>query len=266
MQYGATSYNFRGNSSDLFVQDDWRIFAKLSLNLGVRYEFVGPFTEAQDRITNLEVGPGFTTAVPVVPAGAVLPPGSGIYAVSSNPSLLNPDRNNFAPRLGVAWRPLQKTVVRAGYGINYNLAQYSTMIQNFAFQPPFANAATNATNVSGLSGSTPLTLTNGFPTLTQGTVSNNFAVDPNYALGYVQIWNLDLQREVRGNVVLNIGYNGSKGTRLDTERALVIGEQSTFHLRVLRRKLDSQCRVCSCSQAHVQGLGYRRSVRVLQIP
>jgi len=228
LQYGATSYNFRGNSSDLFVQDDWRIFAKLSLNLGVRYEFVGPFTEAQDRITNLEVGPGFTTAVPVVPAGAVLPPGSGIYAVSSNPSLLNPDRNNFAPRLGVAWRPLQKTVVRAGYGINYNLAQYSTMIQNFAFQPPFANAATNATNVSGLSGSTPLTLTNGFPTLTQGTVSNNFAVDPNYALGYVQIWNLDLQREVRGNVVLNIGYNGSKGTRLDTERALVIGDNQPF--------------------------------------
>lgn len=227
-QYGANSYNFRGNSSDLFVQDDWRIFAKLSLNLGVRYEFVGPFTEAQDRITNLEVGRGFSTAVPVVPAGAVLPPGSGTYVVSSNPSLLDPDRNNFAPRLGLAWRPLQKTVVRAGYGINYNLAQYSTMIQNFAFQPPFANAATNATNVIGLSGSTPLTLTNGFPTITQGTVSNNFAVDPNYALGYVQIWNLDLQREVRGNVVLNIGYNGSKGTRLDTERALVVGDNQPF--------------------------------------
>jgi trimeric autotransporter adhesin len=228
LQYGATSYNFRGNSADLFVQDDWRIFAKLSLNLGVRYEFVGPFTEVQDRISNLEVGPGFTTAVPVVPAGAVLPPGSGPYAVSSNPSLLHPDGNNFAPRLGVAWRPLQKTVVRAGYGVNYNLAQYSTMIQNFAFQPPFANAATNATTAAALAGSTPLTLTNGFPAVTQGTVSNNFAVNPNYALGYVQIWNLDLQRELRGNVVLNVGYNGAKGTRLDTERALVVGDNQPF--------------------------------------
>ena len=228
LQYGATSYNFRGSSSDVFVQDDWRILAKLSLNLGVRYEYVGPYTEAQDRITNLEVGPGFSTAVPVVPAGAVLPPGAGTYAVSFNPSLLHPDRNNFAPRLGVAWRPLQKTVVRAGYGINYNLAQYSTMIQNFAFQPPFASAATNATNVAGLTGPTPLTLTNGFPAITQGTVSNNFAVNPNYALGYVQIWNLDLQRELRGNVVLNVGYNGSKGTRLDTERALVVAGNQPF--------------------------------------
>lgn len=228
LQYGASSYNFRGSSSDVFFQDDWRIFAKLSLNLGARYEYIGPYTEAQDRIANLEVGPGFSTTVPVVPAGAVLPPGSGTYGVSFNPSLLHADPNNFAPRLGLAWRPLQKTVVRAGYGINYNLAQYSTMIQNFAFQPPFANAATNATNVAGLNGATPLTLTNGFPTITQETISNNFAVNPNYALGYVQIWNLDLQREVRGNVVLNIGYNGSKGTRLDTERALVVTGDQPF--------------------------------------
>jgi len=158
----------------------------------------------------------------------VLPPGSGTFAVSSNPSLLQPDRNNFAPRIGIAWKPLQKTVVRAGYGINYNLAQYSTMIQNFAFQPPFASAATNATNLAGLIGPAPLTLVNGFPALTQGTVSNNFAVDPNYALGYVQIWNLDLQRELPGSVVLNVGYNGAKGTRLDTERALVVAGNQPF--------------------------------------
>jgi hypothetical protein len=76
--------------------------------------------------------------------------------------------------------------VRAGYGINYNLAQYGTMIQNFAFQPPFANTATNATDVTALAAGAPLTLANGFPT-TSGTVTNNFAVNPNYRLGYVQI-------------------------------------------------------------------------------
>jgi hypothetical protein len=228
LQYGANSYNFRANSLDFFVQDDWRMRPSLSLNLGMRYEYVGPYTEAQDRITNLQVGPGFATAVPVVPAGAVLPPGSGTFAVSSNPSLLNPDRNNFAPRIGIAWKPLKKSVVRAGYGINYNLAQYGTMIQNFAFQPPFANTATNATNVTGLTGAAPLTLVNGFPTAAQSTVTNNFAVDPNYALGYVQIWNLDLQRELPGNVMLNVGYNGAKGTRLDTERALVVAGDQPF--------------------------------------
>jgi hypothetical protein len=228
LQFGATSYSFRANSFDFFAQDDWRILSKLSLNLGLRYEYNGPYTEAQDRIANLQVGPGFATAVPVVPAGAVLPPGSETFAVSSNPSLLHPDRNNFAPRIGIAWKPLKKTVVRTGYGINYNLAQYSAMIQNFAFQPPFANAATNATNVAGLTGSTPLTLVNGFPAASQSTVTNNFAVNPNYALGNVQIWNLDLQRELPGNVMLNVGYNGAKGTQLDTERALVVAGNQPF--------------------------------------
>lgn len=227
VQFGANSYDFRENSFALFAQDDWRVLPKLTLNIGVRYEYNGPFTEAQDRISNLQVGNGFTTAVPVVPAGAVLPPGSGSFVTSANPSLLNPDRNDFAPRIGIAWRPLARTVVRAGYGINYNLAQYSIMVQNFAFQPPFAETATNTTNIAGLA-TTPLTLVNGFPALANNTVTNNFAVDPNYALGYVQIWNLDLQRELPGNVVLNVGYNGAKGTRLDTERALLVAGGQPF--------------------------------------
>jgi trimeric autotransporter adhesin len=228
LQFGANSYNFRANSFDLYVQDDWRIFARLTLNLGVRYEYNGPYTEAQDRIANLEVGPNFSSAVPVVPTGAVLPPNSGTFATSSLPSLIHPDRNNFAPRIGIAWKPFQKTVVRAGYGINYNLAQYGAVIQNFAFQPPFANTATNATDVAALTGPTPLTLATGFPAIPQSTVTNNFGVDPNYALGYVQIWNLDLQHELPGNVVLNVGYNGAKGTRLDTERALVVAGNQPF--------------------------------------
>jgi len=228
LQFGATAYNFRANSFDFFAQDDWRILPSLSLNLGLRYEYVGPYTEAQDRITNLEVGPGFETAVPVVPTGAVFPSGSGAFLTSSNPALVNPDRNNFAPRIGIAWKPAPKTVVRAGYGINYNLAQYGTMIQNFAFQPPFANTATNSTTVTGLTGPTPLTLVNGFPPTAQTTVTNNFAVNPDYALGYVQIWNLDIQHEFHGNVVLNIGYNGAKGTRLDSERALLVANNQPF--------------------------------------
>lgn len=228
LQFGATAYNFRANAFDFFAQDDWRILPSLSINFGLRYEYNGPYTEEQDRVANLVVGAGYATATPIVPSGAVLPPDSPTPLFSSNPSLINPDRNNFAPRIGIAWKPRQKTVVRAGYGINYNLAQYTTMIQNFAFQPPFANTATNTTDVTSLTGATPLTIVNGFPTVSSTTVTNNFAVDPNYALGYVQIWNLDIQRELRGNVMLNIGYNGSKGTRLDTERALVVSGNQPF--------------------------------------
>lgn len=221
LQFGATSYNFRANAFDFFAQDDWRFRSNLSFNLGLRYEYNGPYTEAQDRISNLLVAPGFASAQPVVPAGAVLPPNSGIFLLSSTPSLIKPDRNNFAPRIGIAWKPWKQMVVRAGYGINYNLAQYGIVIQNFAFQPPFAETATNSTDVNGLAGANLLTLTNGFPAASAATVTNNFAINPNYRLGYVQIWNLDIQRELPKGVMLNVGYNGAKGTRLDTERALV---------------------------------------------
>jgi trimeric autotransporter adhesin len=216
LQSGTNSYNFRANSFDLFAQDEWRFRASLSLNLGLRYEYNGPYTEADNRIANLDVATGFAAAQPVVPNGAGVTNPSATLTRSSNPSLINPDRNNFAPRIGIAWRPLKQTVVRAGYGVNYNLAQYATIIQNFAFQPPFAIASTNISSPGNV-----LTLQNGFPVAT-ASVTNNFAVDPNYRLGYVQIWNVDLQRQLPGGIVMNVGYNGSKGTRLDVERAITI--------------------------------------------
>jgi len=227
LQFGTTAYNFRANSYDFFVQDDWRYRSNLSFNLGLRYEYNGPYTEAQSQAANLIVGSGFTSAQLVVAAGAAVPMTTIPFIRSSNPSLIQPDRNDWAPRVGLAWKPQKKTVVRAGYGINYNLAQYGTMIQNFAFQPPFANTATNATDVAALTAGSPLTLSNGFPA-TSGTVTNNFAVNPNYRLGYVQIWNLDIQRELPGGVVLNTGYNGAKGTRLDIERALLVAGNQPF--------------------------------------
>jgi hypothetical protein len=211
LQSGTNSYDFRANSFDLFAQDDWRMLSKLSLNLGFRYEYNGPYTEAHNHIANLDVASGFTAAVPVLPGAA------GTFNGAFPTSLIRPDRNNYAPRIGVAWRPLKQTVVRAGYGINYNLAQYANIIQNFAFQPPFAVTATNVSSAAN-----SLTLQNGFPAATAGSVTNNFAVDPNYRLGYVQIWNLDIQRTLPHGFVLNVDYNGSKGTRLDTERAIQI--------------------------------------------
>ncbi|HYL85125.1 MAG TPA: TonB-dependent receptor [Candidatus Angelobacter sp.] len=222
LQFGATAYNFRANSYDFFAQDDWRFRPSLSFNLGLRYEYYGPYTEANNRIVNLDVAPGFTAAVPVLPGQA------GAFNGTFPASLIRPEHNNFAPRIGVAWKPQKKMVVRTGYGINYNLAQYGTMIQNFAFQPPFASTATNSTGVTSLIGGTALTLANGFPAATSSTVTNNFAVNPNYRLAYVQIWNVDIQQELPGGVVLNTGYNGAKGTRLDTERALLVAGNQPF--------------------------------------
>jgi len=222
LQSGTNSYDFRASSFDVYAQDDFRFRPNFSFNLGLRYEYNGPYTEAHNQIANLNVGSGFTSAQVVLPAGAVSPiPVSGAV-LSSTPSLINPDRNNFAPRVGIAWKPMKQTVVRAGYGINYNLAQYSNIIQNFAFQPPFAVTSTNVSSPANL-----LTLQSGFPA-TNAAVTNNFAVDPNYRLGYVQIWNLDIQRQLPAGVVMNLDYNGSKGTRLDVERAITIAGVQPF--------------------------------------
>ncbi len=221
VQFGTSAYNFRANSYDFFAQDDWRLRANLSLNLGIRYEYNGPYTEADNHIANLDVTPGFTSAVPVLPGQ------SGPFFGTFPASLIKPDRNDFAPRLALAWKPFKQTVVRAGYGVNYNLAQYATVIQNFAFQPPFAETATNVASVTATT-TDFLHLSNAFPTLAPGTITNNFAVNPDYRLGYVQVWNVDIQRELRGGYLLNVDYNGSKGTRLDTERALLISGLQPF--------------------------------------
>jgi len=212
IQSGTTAYNFRSNSYDVFAQDEWKIFSNFTVNMGVRYEYQGPFTEANNHIVNLDVLldlPSSLQAAPVLP-GAV-----GPYTGITYPdSLIEPDRNDFAPRIGLAWRALKRLVVRAGYGWNYNLAQYSAIIQNLAFQPPFAITATNT--VAACPG---ITLTDGFSSCTPPSVTNNYAVDPNYRLGYIQLWNLDTQTDLGHNVIMNVGYNGSKGTHLDLVEA-----------------------------------------------
>jgi hypothetical protein len=205
VQFGNNNYHFRGNSWDLFVQDEWRLRGNLTLNLGVRYEYFSPFSEENDRIANLDLPVGFTSPPVPVQVGQ-----SGPYNGQFPVTLVRPDRNNFAPRLGLAWKPLRNTVVRAGYGINYNTSAYQSIVQNMAFQPPFSNTATNTQSPT-----TPLTLQNGFPPVPPGSISNSFGVDPNYRLGYVQIWNLDVQQQIRPTLIMNLDYTGTKGTRLD---------------------------------------------------
>ena len=207
IQGGNTTYDFRQNFWDLFVQDDWRLRGNLSFNVGLRYEYVSPFSEENNRLVNLDLNPTITAAAPVFPGTAG--PFTGLFPAT----LVEPDRNNFAPRIGFAWKAFKNTVIRGGYGINYNTGQYSSIVQNLAGQPPFAFTETNVSTSAN-----PLTLQDGFPAPT-AAVTNNFAVDKNYKLGYVQLWNLNIQREITPSLLLNVGYNGAKGTDLDIERA-----------------------------------------------
>jgi trimeric autotransporter adhesin len=200
----------------LFLQDDWRLRGNLTLNLGLRYEYFSPFTETNNQIANLDLAPNLLSCAALKPTCVtrVLPGQSGPFNSVFPASLLRPDRNNFAPRLGIAWKASANTVVRAGYGINYNTSAYSDIAQQLAFQPPFSLSSTNIASPD-----LPLTLQNGFPVPPPQTITNTYAVDPNYRLGYVQIWNLDVQQELTPTLLLNVDYTGTKGTRLDIVEA-----------------------------------------------
>lgn len=212
VQYGSNNYHFRGDSWDLFLQDDWRVRGNLTLNFGVRYEYFSPFTETNNQIANLDLAPNLLACAGAQTAcvARVLPGQSGPFHGVFPTSLVRPDRNNFAPRLGLAWKALANTVVRAGYGINYDTSAYSTIAQQLGFQPPFSFSSTNIASPL-----LALTLQNGFPAPAPQTITNSYAVNPNYRLGYVQIWNLDVQQQLTSTLVMNVDYTGTKGTALD---------------------------------------------------
>jgi hypothetical protein len=131
----------------------------------------------------------------------------------------------YSPRIGIAWQPKTKftkaTVVRAGYGINYNTGQYAAFAGKLAFQQPFAVTQTN-TLTTGASPTTctlaNMTLANGYNCSTQ-TTQSNYAVNPYYRLGMVQVYNLDIQRTLGMGVVVNVGYTGATSGKLDMLRA-----------------------------------------------
>jgi hypothetical protein len=207
IRYGNGDLYLRSSYFDAYVNDDWRVSTKLSLNGGFRWDYGTPINELFNRMVNLDVAPGFA-AVSQVLAGQ-----SGVYSGSLPTSLVRPDRNNFSPRFGFAYRPGTKRniVVRGGFGMYYNSSVYNTIANNMAQQPPFASTVSLATTAATL-----LSLENGFnfPSL-KNQATNTYAIDPNYRTGYAQIWQLAVQGDLGRNLVGTITYNGTKGTRLD---------------------------------------------------
>ena len=198
----------RDNVMDLYAQDDWRVLPILTLNYGVRYEFYAPYTEKYGHLADVDTNPDAAfSGVKEVEAGGV-----GEFSGKLPNALVYPFRTAIAPRLGLALRLPKQFVLRAGYGINYTVGQYATLATTMSHQPPFANEQNNEASECPSAPADCLTFQNGFPT--PDTIGS-YALDPHYHLPYVQTWNLDLQKTMPWNVVLNIGYNGSKGDHLD---------------------------------------------------
>jgi hypothetical protein len=193
----------RENIIDGYFLDDWHARSNFTMNAGVRYEYFSPYSEKYDRLAMLDTGNNFASVATVTPNS--IGPFSGKFPRT----LVEPQKTDFSPRIGLAWAPIRNTVIRTGYGINFTNGQYEKFVQNFAFQPPFADVQTN----ENTSAAAPfVTLANGFPA---PQTLGNFAVNKNYRLPYVQVWFLNVQRTLPLGIVLNIGYDGSKGTHLD---------------------------------------------------
>jgi len=210
-RFGASSTYFRSWGYVAYAQDDWHMVPRFTLQYGIRYETATPPIEINNRIANLIVSPDFTQAHCVTPVATPQ------CVAGPTQSLIHGDYNNWSPRIGIAWQPPGKwftgpnqTTVRAGYGIFYNGSIYTQLDSAMANQPPFAEAQTRQTSAAA-----PLTFNNAFPPATSSQVSNTVAVNPNYRVGYAQIWNLSIERRLPSNTTLELTYTGTKGTDLD---------------------------------------------------
>lgn len=178
-----------------YAQDDWRIAPRLTLNLGVRYEYAGPYSDTRNNLLNLDY--------------SKLPQAPQLVRVNGG---TEPDRNNFAPRVGLAWQPMDRTVFRAGYGVYYSpeiAVETYDLLLNGLLNEKNETAGTQLPVLTTRDGF-PRTATTGFPTY--------FGLDPRARTPYVQQWTASIQRELPGRTLLETAYIASKGTKLGRYR------------------------------------------------
>jgi hypothetical protein len=216
-QLALTSYSVMDQSQTmqfLFVQDDFKASSNLTLNLGLRYEYATPPFEKNDRLVNFD------------PAS-----GSEMRATDGSAfdrALIHPDRNNFAPRLGLAYTPAARWVIRGAYGIFFSHTVRQGREGMLGFNPPFLVdnlLQTSVTGAAAVATAAPLTLRNGYPSglLDPSTLAPTIArraQDPNQRTPYVQQYNVGVQYELVSDVILDVAYVGNKATGLPGFRNL----------------------------------------------
>ncbi len=192
-------YN-RQHVPSAFFQDDWKVTHRLTLNLGLRYDYFSPTVEANNRQSNFD----YATSTLIT---------AGVGGASR--SLVEGDKANFAPRLGFAWTPTASgnTVIRGAYGIFFGGQEIRTAAPlQLAYNLPFFYEPNFISD-----GVTPLiTVSQGFPSLDPSLAVNPgvTSVDQRLHTPYYQSWNLAVQRQLPGQTSVEIAYAGSKGTHL----------------------------------------------------
>lgn len=232
-----------------YVQDDFKVNQKLTLNLGVRYEYFTPQWEADNRLTNYD---------PV--ANKLIPAKSGSI---SDRAQVNPDRNNWAPRIGFAYAMNPKTAIRSGYGISYIHFNRSGGGNILAINgPQVVNAVVNQRPGDA----TFRTTEQGYPTgLTDPDKFNPLAANISYMprdirTGYVQNWFFSIQREILPNTVFDIAYVGNRSNKLilfadyNQARPNRVGENTALQLRRPIGEFAGITITCPCGWANYHAL------------
>lgn len=203
----------RGQAYSTFFNDDWKVTPNLTVNLGFRYEINTPMTDANDAIASFN----FETGRIVVPNTSKLIPGSIAPNFVENSAygrgLRKTDKNNIAPRLGVAYTMNSKTVLRAGYGVFTDNIAFGNHQTRFVQNSPWFQTKTYRTD--NVTGPVISLKNNPFPeqVFTQPLLSVN-GWDPTLRDGYMQNWNVTVQRQMINDLTLEAAYSASKGTRL----------------------------------------------------
>ena len=228
---GAPAY-FSSTYIQPYLQDDFRLSRRLTLNLGLRYDLDLPVKEKYNRLVAFRPGQK-SQLVPTAPTGLLFQGDPGLSQI------VKTDKNNFAPRFGFAWDVFGdgRTSLRGGYGIYYDIV-LGTLYGNFVVSPPF----TTTVNVSSVrSFADPFGGTSPFASGSSGLVFPQLltlnVIDPNYKTPYNQQWNLSVQREVTKNFVLEAGYVGTKGTNLPGTRVL---NTAVFATGATARNVDAR--------------------------
>jgi len=240
---GLGNAMLRGSAFAGYVEDVWKVTPKLTVNIGLRYELTDPYHDKYRGLMTVEVpsfGVNANGIIPGAPGPVLLRPGNGpVYAgttaqfwseiptatgnsyIGNGNSPIRTDFNDFAPRIGLAYSPDSKTTFRLGAGTYYAHdivnGTYGEMARNAEGR---ANETANA-QVPNIPINNPLvsqtSVANcpGFTGVCQTNATLAFALDPNLRTPYVNQWLANVQRQFARNLVLEVGYLGNEGHKLE---------------------------------------------------
>ena len=248
---GDPSRNLRGHAVNFYAQDTYKLSSRLTFNYGLRYEIPFPYTEQRDR-QSLWIPGRQSVVFPTAPVGLLYPGDPGVPR-----GLIQTDHKAIAPRVGLAWDPTGsgEWLISSAYGIFYdpyytgqggplqtpNSAPPYLQTPQRSF-PDFADPYNGANPFNG-GFAQPMTL---------------LTLDPNLHLPYAQDWNLNLQRSLGKNWLFEIGYIGTKGTKLprfiEANPAVSIPGETTQD-NADQRRLHSGCTIAQPTPCQYSSVG-----------